>query len=255
LQIIFHNRIIVVAGGASGIGKACCQLFLEGGAEVLILVLADKGDDLAFKEQVNLHFYACDLSNSVQISHTFRKIKDRFGGIDVLVNNAGILTYGNHEELNEQTWDYTLDVNVKACFLCAHHALPLLRNSASPVIINIASVKTQVCQNNELAYTTSKVAIPGLSRSIATDYAPFLRCLTVSPGAVDTPLLRDEIAAHEYSELLLRETEEVHLLRRLASPNEVANLVYFMASDKASFITGHEYRVDGGIEIKIQEHE
>lgn len=252
MLIQFDQQIVVITGGASGIGRACADLFRAGGATVLVLDRAGREPQTTGEEPGALHYYACDLAQPDQIAGTFDQIGKQFGRINVLVNNAGIQSYGNLAELTEEGWDQTLAINTKAYFLCAKYALPLLMATSTPVIINVASVKTQVCQDRELAYVTSKAAILGLTRSIATDYAPKLRCVTVSPGAVDTPLLQDEIRAHDQPEVILEQTRNIHLLRRLAQADEVANVIYFVASDKASFVTGHEYRVDGGIGIRLE---
>ncbi|MFP4088927.1 MAG: SDR family NAD(P)-dependent oxidoreductase [Cyclobacteriaceae bacterium] len=252
MQILFENKVVVVTGGASGIGKACSQLFLQGQAKVIILDLESKANVVGEMQDESLFFFPCDLGKPEEIKATFQKISQQFPVLDVLINNAGIQTYGRLGELSEELWDHTLNINTKAYFLCSKYALPLLSKATAPVIIHVASVKTQFCQKDELAYVTSKAAILGLSRSIASDYAPKLRCLTVSPGAVDTPLLKDELAGHPQEEEILEATKNIHLLKRLATAEEVANVIYFLASEKASFVTGHEYRVDGGIGIQIQ---
>jgi NAD(P)-dependent dehydrogenase (short-subunit alcohol dehydrogenase family) len=120
-----------------------------------------------------------------------------------------------------------------------------------PVIVNVASVKSFVCQDKEAAYVASKSAILGLTQSIASDYSPGLRCVAVCPGAVKTPLLMNEIDKSADRQKIIKETEDIHLLQRIAEPEEIASFILFMASDKAGFATGHAYRVDGGIGVRI----
>ena len=120
-----------------------------------------------------------------------------------------------------------------------------------PVIINVGSAQGFVSQEKVAAYSTSKEAIHGLTRSMAVDFAPRIRCLAVCPGAVMTPMLAKDLEAFGDKESILEQTRNIHLLRRIAEPEEIANFIVFMASDKASFATGHTYRVDGGIGLKI----
>lgn len=125
----------------------------------------------------------------------------------------------------------------------------------APVIVNVSSVQGFVCQKEVLAYATSKAAIAGFTRSIAIDYAPVIRCVAVSPGAVNTPMLQadiDKLPGKDLKEAALKETQGIHLLNRIASPEEIANFILFLSSEKASFATGQTYRVDGGIGVKIE---
>jgi NAD(P)-dependent dehydrogenase (short-subunit alcohol dehydrogenase family) len=119
------------------------------------------------------------------------------------------------------------------------------------VVINLASVQAFVSQNNVAAYTTSKTAILGLTRSIAVEYAPTIRCVAVCPGTVDTPMLRDAIKLSPDPNEVLEECNQMHPVKRIGTPEEVAELIVFLASDKASFITGQPIRIDGGLGLSI----
>ncbi len=251
MNIVFENKIVVITGGSQGIGKSCVELFRNAGkATVISLDILEK--DLVDKDKKDEHlFIPCDLANSNEIASAFALIKKKYGKIDVLVNNAGIQSSGNLETLSPVDWDKVMDINLKAMFLCSKHALPLMLSAKDPVLVNLASAKTLITQKNELAYITSKSAIHGLTRSIATDYAPKIRCVTVSPGTVYTPSLQKQLDQFDNQSEIIEQTKGIHLLNRIADPIEVANLVYFLASDKASFITGNEYRVDGGIGIMV----
>ncbi len=197
-------------------------------------------------------FIYCDVSKNSSVEAAFRQIEDNYGRIDVLVNNAGIQSYGSVTETSEESWDKTINVNLKSIFLCSKYAIPLMLKQTAPVIINVASVKSFVCQDKEAAYVASKSAITGLTQSIATDYAPNLRCVAVCPGAVRTALLLDELDKAADKAALIKETENIHLLKRIAEPEEIANFILFLASEKASFATGQTYRVDGGIGVRIE---
>lgn len=253
MTISFQNKVVIVTGGTSGIGKASSLQFLESKAKVVVLGRKkEKIKNELSQYKGRLYFYACDLASHQEIKSIFQEIGEKFKTIDVLVNNAGIQTYGNVLDTDEELWDRTLNINLKSIYLCSKYVLPLMNDSFNPVIINIGSAQGFVSQKNVSAYTTSKEAIHGLTRSIAIDFAPKVRCLAVCPGAVYTPMLEADIAEFEDRESIIEETNRIHLLERIARADEIANFITFLASDKASFVTGHTYRVDGGIGLKIE---
>lgn len=173
------------------------------------------------------------------------------GGFHILINNAGIQTYGTVTETSEEVWDRTLGVNLKSAFLCSKSALPIIQREGGGVVVNMASVQSFLSQHNVAAYTTSKTAMLGLTRSIAVDYAPSVRCVAVCPGTVDTPMLDRAIHQSPNPDEVLEECKQMHPLGRIASPNEIAELVLFLCSSKAGFITGQYYRIDGGLGISV----
>lgn len=253
MHISFKDKTIVVTGGTSGIGKASAIQFLEAEGKVIVLgrnntrILKELGDNPDC-----LYFLKCDISEHDEIKDVFNQIKEKFGTIDVLVNNAGIQTYGNVVDTSEELWDKTMDTNLKSIYLCSKYVIPLMAQSIHPVIINVGSAQGFVSQKNVTAYATSKEALHGLTRSIAINFSPKIRCLAICPGAVFTPMLEKDLEGFEDKEAILEETRNIHLLQRIAAPDEIANFIIFLASDKASFATGHTYRVDGGIGLKIE---
>ncbi len=250
--ITFNNKTIIVTGGSSGIGRQAVIQFLEAGGRVIVL---DKNEiELSsFDEdhRKNLYYYQCDLTKHAEIKNVFESISAEFVTIDVLVNNAGVQTYGTVVDTEEETWDLTMDVNLKSIYLCSKYTIPLMEKSSHPVIVNIGSAQGFVSQENVMAYATSKEAIHGLTRCIAIDYAPKIRCVAVCPGSVNTPMLQTDFENVADEEAIIEETRNIHLLQRIAEPEEVVNFVIFLASEKASFATGQTYRVDGGIGLKI----
>lgn len=250
MNINFNDKLTVITGGASGIGEATAALMRSSGAKVVILdrKVPEQGDDRDGKP-VAIH---CDVSREDEVKNAFGNIYRQYGRINVLVNSAGIQTYGSVTETTEETWDLTMNVNVKGAFLCAKHAIPHMLECASPVVVNVASVKSFHCQRNEAAYVSSKAAILGLTRSIAADYSPRLRCVAVCPGAVNTPMLTKEFEKIPDKEKAIEETKNIHLLKRIATPEEVAQFIVFLASEQASFTTGQAYRVDGGVGICLE---
>jgi len=145
-----------------------------------------------------------------------------------------------------------MNVNLKSLFLCSKYALPFMMQQSKGVIINIASVQAFVSQQKVAPYTTAKTAILGLTRSIAVDYAPHIRCVAVCPGTIDTPMLRDSIALSPDPDEVMQECIDMHLTKRIGTPEEVAGLVLYLCDDKAAFITGQAIRIDGGLGITIQ---
>ena len=136
-------------------------------------------------------------------------------------------------------------------FLCSKAVLPFMQQLGMGVIINVSSVQAFHSQQRVAAYTTSKTAILGLTRSIAVDYAPSIRCMAVCPGTVDTPMLRDALDLSPDPSTMLKECEQMHLSQRIADPKEIASLILFLCDDKASFMTGQAIRIDGGLGIVL----
>ncbi|HWK56229.1 MAG TPA: SDR family oxidoreductase [Parapedobacter sp.] len=253
MVISFTGKTAVVTGGTSGIGKAAALQLVAAGARVAVIgrdATKLTGELAEFPDR--LFFFRCELADHASIKNTFAKIGNLFGTIDVLVNNAGVQTYGNVVTTGENIWDFTMDINLKAVYLCAKYAISLMEKAPYAVIVNVGSVQGFVSQRNVAAYAASKEALHGLTRSIAIDFAPKIRCLAVCPGAVQTPMLEKDIENFVDKEAILEETRNIHLLKRIATPDEIANFITFLASDKASFATGQTYRVDGGIGVRIE---
>jgi NAD(P)-dependent dehydrogenase (short-subunit alcohol dehydrogenase family) len=247
----FENKVAVVTGAAKGIGAATARLFLRDGAKVALLDVDPAGAALAEAHAEEGLFVRCDVSNGREVAAAFSEIRERFHGVDLLVNNAGIQRYGSVTETREEEWDHVLAVNLKSAFLCAHHALPSMLERGGGVVVNVSSVQAFITQNKVAAYVTSKTAMLGLTRSIAVDYAPRIRAVAVCPGSVDTPMLR--WAAHQSPdpEEVMEEVNAMHPLKRIARPGEIADLIGYLCSDQASFITGQAFRIDGGLGLSI----
>ena len=247
----FENVKVVVTGGAKGIGGACVEAFMEGGAKVCILDIDQAGQEFADTLGDNTFFIHCDVSKENEVKTAFRKIEKIFGAVEVLVNNAGIQRYSTVTETTEEEWDLIMNVNLKSAFLCSKYAIPMMLKKKKGCVINVASVQSFISQKNVAPYTTSKTALLGLTRSIAVDYAPNIRSVAVCPGTVDTPMLRNSIQESPNPDEVLEECNEMHLVKRICSSEEVGELITYLASDKAGFITGQAIRIDGGLGITI----
>jgi len=247
----FENVKVVVTGGAKGIGGACVEAFMEGGAKVCILDIDQAGQEFADTLGDDTFFIHCDVSKENEVKTAFRKIEKKFGAVEVLVNNAGIQRYSTVTETTEEEWDLIMNVNLKSAFLCSKYAIPMMLKKKKGCVINVASVQSFISQKNVAPYTTSKTALLGLTRSIAVDYAPNIRSVAVCPGTVDTPMLRNSIQESPNPDEVLEECNEMHLVKRICSSEEVGELITYLASDKAGFITGQAIRIDGGLGITI----
>ncbi|MCO6475159.1 MAG: glucose 1-dehydrogenase [Phaeodactylibacter sp.] len=241
----------VVTGGAKGIGGASCKALYREGANVVILDIDLQGEELAEELGGRAFFLRCDVSKEAEVRDAMAKAVEAFGDLDILVNNAGIQRYSTVTETTEAEWDLVMNVNLKSAFLCAKHAIPSMQKKGKGVVINVSSVQAFITQNNVAPYTTSKTAMLGLTRSIAVDYAPHIRSVAVCPGTVDTPMLRDALQLSPDPESVFKECEDMHLAKRVALPEEVAELIAFLASDKAPFITGQAIRIDGGLGLRV----
>ncbi|MEQ9405930.1 MAG: SDR family oxidoreductase [Cyclobacteriaceae bacterium] len=242
----FTGKHIVVTGGAMGIGAAAVEVFLREGGKVSILDI-----EKCSSADKYLSYHACDVSRADQIERAISASINHFGEIDVLVNNAGINRYATLTETTDEEWDLVMNVNLKSAFLAARNAIPSMQKLGKGVVINVSSVQAFISQSQVAAYTTSKTAMLGLTRSIAVDYGPEIRCVAVCPGTIDTPMLQSAIQESPNPEEVLKECEDMHLVKKVGDPREVGEFIAYLASDKASFMTGQAFRIDGGLGVSI----
>jgi NAD(P)-dependent dehydrogenase (short-subunit alcohol dehydrogenase family) len=251
------GRVALVTGGSSGIGYAAAAALLEQGLNVMICGLdADQvatATGTLTPRSASVAGRAADVTDEMQVAELIAATVAEFGGIDVLVTAAGIQRYGSAAETSAQLWDLVLDVNVKGAFLAVKHAIPELRRRGGGAIVIVSSVQAFMTQTSVAAYSTSKGALNALTRSVAVDEARHgIRANAVCPASVDTPMLR--AAAREFSDgtpageqHLVESWGRMHPLGRVARASEVGDVIAFLASDRASFVTGISVPVDGGL--------
>lgn len=261
----FAGRVAIVTGAGSGIGAAVAHLLWERGATVALLDIDREGlaataatarssvtDGVRSDEEGDRLFeLVVDLTDETAVAAAVAAVLARCGRLDVVSNNAGVQRYGDLEATTLAAWDEVMDVNLKSAFLVSRAAAPALKATRG-AIVNMASVQAFATQRGVLAYTTSKHALIGLTRSMAIDLAASgVRVNCVAPGSVDTPMLDWAIGLDPDPVGLRRSVEAMHPLGRIAQPSEVAECVAFLASDRASFVTGASLVVDGGLLLGI----
>ena len=253
-QARFTGKVALVCGGARGIGAATARRFATEGAAV---VVADVLEHEARETVLDIGrtggqalFVPCDVSHSPAVQAVVREAVNTFGGIDVLFNNVGIARAGKVDELSESDWDVTLGTNLRGMFLACKFAVPEMRKRGGGAIVNMASAMGHASLASSVSYSASKGAVLALTRSIAIDHAPEgIRCNSVSPGTVDTPLVRAALGSlpAAVADELLKGWGRVHPVGRIGKAEEVAAVVTFLASSDAAFVTGADFRVDGGL--------
>jgi NAD(P)-dependent dehydrogenase (short-subunit alcohol dehydrogenase family) len=250
----FEYRIAIVTG-TTGIGRAIAKRLAMGGGRVVACGIESSANKALQAEveasRLTLKVEHCDVSQPQQVQAVVAKTVVTFGGLDIIVNAAAIHPFGNAVETEPDTWNHCMIVNVGSIFLLAHFGIPEMQKRGGGAILNISSVQGYACQRGVAAYATSKGAVHSLTRALALDHADdHIRVNSISPGSIRTPMLA-RAAAHFGPELPQETVFErfgaAHPLKRIGTPEEVAELAAFLVSDRAGFCTGGDYLVDGGL--------
>jgi NAD(P)-dependent dehydrogenase (short-subunit alcohol dehydrogenase family) len=251
-----EGKRCLVTGAAQGIGRAIVTAFLREGALVAGLDVCAPAEPLAAALKSSTNGQAllidCDVTKSDAVRAAVESIAERFGSLNVLVNNAGVNTYFDATTMSEMQWDAFFAIDLKAAWLCAKAAIPYLLEAPGGSIINISSLHATLTTEGMFPYAAAKAGLVGLTKSLALDYGPRgIRVNAVAPGFTQTRLVDDWLAAQTDAAAMHQRMIDAHPLRRIAQPEDVANMVVFLASDDARAVTGGLFPVDCGLSARF----
>jgi meso-butanediol dehydrogenase/(S,S)-butanediol dehydrogenase/diacetyl reductase len=246
---------VAVVTGTTGIGRAIAKRFAAGGAKVLACGIEVAANvELAADAKANalsLQVEQCDVTHVGAVQAAVKKAVSEFGGLDMIVNAAAFHPFGTVLETDLENWNRCMMVNVTSIYLLGHFGIPEIKKRGGGSIINLASVQGYACQRGVAAYAASKGAVHSLTRAMALDHAADnIRVNSISPGSIRTPMLArsaGNFAPGVPLEEVFQRWGQSHPLGRIGTPEEVAELAAFLASDRAAFCTGGDYKVDGGL--------
>jgi len=245
------NKIAVITGGGSGIGKAISILFGLQGATVCIIDINDESEMVV--EHIRhtsgkAFFYKCNISSQEEVKNIVQEIIQQHASIDILVNNAGVAHVGTAENTSAEDFERLINVNIKGVYNCLHEVLPFMKQKGGN-ILNMASVAALVGLNDRFAYSATKGAVIAMTLSVAKDFLAYnIRCNSISPGRVHTPFV-DGFLAKNYpgkEAEMFDKLSKTQPIGRMGKPEEIAQLALYLCSEEASFITGCDYPIDGG---------
>lgn len=248
-MLSLQNKHAVITGGGSGIGRAVALLFAKQGAIVNIVDIGEEAANLVALEISHEGYrsaaHVCDITKQQAVIDIFNSLER----IDILVNCAGISHIGRADNTSETDFDRIYNVNVKGTYNCLYAAIPIMKRNGGGVILNMCSVAALVGLNDRFAYSMSKGAVYAMTMSVAKDYlGDNIRCNSISPGRVHTPFV-DGFLKKTYpgrEQEMFEKLSKTQPIGRMGKPEEIANLVLYLCSNEASFITGTDYPIDGG---------
>jgi NAD(P)-dependent dehydrogenase (short-subunit alcohol dehydrogenase family) len=251
----FEGKVAIVTGAAMGIGKACAELFAAGGAAVIIADVAE-GEGRAVAEAIvagggKAMFVRTDVASMADMEAMAKAAREAFGGVDILVNNAARAIGGRVDEIDERTWNEVLTTNLSSVWRGMRVCVPEMIRRGGGAIVNMSSVQSLTGFKGWAAYAAAKGGINALTQQAAIDLAPLkIRVNAVAPGTIMTPLNQRIFDTVEDPQALIDSWNRAHPIGRFGEAEEVAEAVAFLASERASFITGEILRVDGGLVVR-----
>jgi len=243
------GKTAFVTGGTGGIGSAICARFAREGAQVIAADLSQQGE---LPDQVE--FAAYDVTDETICQNTFATLAERWDKLDILVNAAGIEIEKTIEDTTLEEWNRIFAINVTGVFLTSKYALPLIRQSPAASIINFGSYDGYIADPGLAAYCATKGAVHALTRAMACDHGPEgIRVNAICPGYVDTPMLQSFFGESGDIETLKKAVRDIHPTRTYGTPEDIANLVNWLASDEARYASGQLWIIDGGLSAQVQQ--
>ncbi|MDC0000231.1 glucose 1-dehydrogenase [Porticoccaceae bacterium] len=247
----------IVTGGATGIGYGIAKRFVAEGALVIITDIdAEGGASAAERLGDNCQFLHHDVSVPSQWDAVFAHAKKHFSGLDIMVNVAGVTLMGIIEDLDVETWDKTMAINVRSCFLGCQGAIKLMKTNSQDTkggaIINMASVSAVKAKPELVAYNASKAGVDMMTKSVALHCAVSgygINVNSINPGVIETDMLKKVMSQVEDGEALMDSYRALHPIGRIGQPEDVAAMAVYLASDEASFVTGSAFTVDGALAL------
>ena len=246
-----QGKVAVITGGNAGIGEAIAKAFVREGASVVITGRRQKELDRVVndivKEQGKAFAVAGSVTDERHVQETVRQTVRQFGQLDILVNNAGVGDFGKRlHEIDDATWTQVFDVNLTGVFRMTRAVLPQMLKQGKGAIVNISSIASVIGLPSLPVYAASKGGLDALTRALAVDYAKDgIRCNVVNPGLIDTPMAAPLMSNSELLDPILSH----YPIRRAGKPEEVANMVLYLVSDEATWVTGGTFPIDGGMTI------
>ncbi len=250
------DKVAIVTGGSKGIGWGVATIFAQEGAKVVVVARNVQEGELTVEEirqkGGNAIFVRCDVSNEEDVKKMVQTTLEVYGQIDILVNNAGVGVYKSVLETTSEEWDRCLAIDLKGAFLCSKYVIPHMQAVSKGAIVNISSVHSHATVQGAAPYAASKGGMTALTRNMAIDYGPTIRVNTLSPGWVLTPLIKQLFGTYDDPAQQQRLVEERQVMKRIGTPEDIGYAAAFLASDEASFITGTELFVDGGLTAQLE---
>jgi len=250
------ENVAIVTGAAKGIGWGIAKIFIQEGAKVVVVDWDEENGEKTAKELCidggDAIFVKCDVSNEEQVKAMVEKAMQVYGRIDVLVNNAGVGVYKSFMDATMADWERALNVNLKGQILCSRSVVPHMQAQGKGAIVNISSVHAFQTVNGVAPYATSKGGVFALTHAMAIDLAPTIRVNAIAPGWIYTPLIQSIFDSYADPAAQRKEIERRAIMKRIGIPEEIGYAAAFLASDEASFITGTQLFVDGGLTAQLE---
>ncbi|MGX5804422.1 SDR family NAD(P)-dependent oxidoreductase [Bradyrhizobium sp. Arg314] len=245
-----EGKVAIVTGGNQGIGRAIAERLADEGAMVAVGDLVQGRADAG--KAGKLSFLVLDVTDEASIRAFVDQVLERFGRIDILINNAGLVMHKSIDDQTAEDWDRLMAVNLRGPFLMTKYVVPEMRRIGSAAIVNIGSVEGYMVNPWHTAYAATKAGVHGLTLGLSVDLGPDgIRCNTVCPGWIDTDLNRAYVEMHPDRGLIERELGYLHPVGRIGAPREIANAVLWLVSEESSFVSGEMVSVDGARTKKI----